>query len=62
MSTVFMTAICRWAWAGKGVRGGKFMMKLCCCDKAGGCCKIYIYIIFFLGGEVFIKLATVNSF
>ena len=28
------------------------MMKLCCCDKAGGCCKIYIYIYiyFFLGG------------
>ena len=43
-----LTAICRWAWAGKGVRGGKFMMKLCRCDKAGGCCKIYIY--FFLGG------------
>ena len=44
---------------------GKFMMKLCRCDKAGGCCKIYIYIyIFFFwgGGAVFIKLATVNSF
>ena len=26
------------------------MMKLCCCDKAGGCCKIYIYIYFFFGG------------
>ena len=26
------------------------MMKLCCCDKAGGCCKIYIYIYIFLFG------------
>ena len=26
------------------------MMKLCYCDKAGGCCKIYIYIFFFFGG------------